>query len=366
MYFNSTGELSWNAADAKLPAVKNGKTKNGADYISINLRIAESKNNSMFIECFGMVQDELKLTDVDGNKINVKWADRKDPDIIKVVSNMRKYIIVLGDERYEFISAYDFCEFIANNLERFKDGKFTVSGQVNKNVYNGKISDRFTFSSIYSAAEDKKNALKVTGILFFNKDSFDTDDWAESKKLTINGYTQEYIDKDNPSKYVPKTLILDCSKVDFTNEKHLKVVKFRLKCLGLDLDENNKIKINVKSKTYYKIAFESRYYNGAEEVEFSESMLTPMQKEQIELGFKTIDDFKPKSNVFGPRVVVYKLTDFNLRGDYADGYIDTEITSNEFEEDIYVPTAPQTESMATIEKAVEEASTSDDIDDLFS
>jgi hypothetical protein len=50
------------------------------------------------------------------------------------------------------------------------------------------------------------------------------------------------------------------------------------------------------------------YVEGAEEVEFDESQLTATQKEAIELGLNTIDDFKPRNSIFGEKKK--KRTDF--------------------------------------------------------
>ena len=82
---------------------------------------------------------------------------------------------------------------------------------------------------------------------------------------------------------------------------------------------------------------------GAEEADFDESMLTDAQKEQIELGIKTLDDFKPKGNIYGDRIDEFRLFDPKLEGDFADGLLEAEDKSDEFEERIYQP--PQDETL---------------------
>ena len=72
-------------------------------------------------------------------------------------------------------------------------------------------------------------------------------------------------------------------------------------------------------------------------------MLTDAQKEQIELGIKTLDDFKPKGNIYGDRIDEFRLFDPKLEGDFADGLLKADETADEFEEKIYQP--PQDESM---------------------
>ena len=242
-----------------------------------------------------------------------------------------------------------------------------------KDFYNGNSRDRFQIQNIYSVADDTKCGLKCTDILYFNKESFDTADWLSEHKLTINGWVSTYIDKKQfgtdkgKNMYIPQNVVFDCSKIDWDNEKHVKMVNLRLKMLGCELTSDNKIKINLK-KNIYAMSVILSYNNGAEQEEFTEDMLTEAQKEFIELGLKTIDDFK--SNVYGNRVTVYKLTDFDLKGDYSDGFIDTKITPSEFEENVFTPNkevklseAMNRESDSSISDGEND---DDDDEDLFS
>lgn len=103
-----------------------------------------------------------------------------------------------------------------------------------------------------------------------------------------------------------------------------------------------------------------RYQNGAEQVEFDESMLTEIQKMAIELGDATLDDFRPRSNVYGNRVTLYKLVKFNLTGDYADG-VQEVMTTSELEDCTYMP--PQEENADDVLKGAMNAPVVDDDDD---
>jgi len=83
--------------------------------------------------------------------------------------------------------------------------------------------------------------------------------------------------------------------------------------------------------------------HGAEGVEWNESMLTKAQKEQVELGIKTVDDFKPRGQIYGDKINEYRLfdpilKDFGKDDNFTDGIIDTGTTVSEFEDLIYVPT----------------------------
>ena len=63
MRFNATGNLIFNALDSKLPWKREGKTKNGDKYMSVNIAVASSKANRLMSECFGMVRDEIMTMD---------------------------------------------------------------------------------------------------------------------------------------------------------------------------------------------------------------------------------------------------------------------------------------------------------------
>lgn len=168
--------------------------------------------------------------------------------------------------------------------------------------------------------------------------------------------------------YIPQTVVFNASKIDFDNEKHVKLLSFKLKQIGLALD-GDKVKSNLKPKKVYKLQIICSYINGAEEMEITEDMLTANQREAISLGLKKLEDFRTGS-VFGNRITEYRLVDFNLRGDYEDGCIILDDSISEFEENIYIP--EKEESVDELEKSTkksdpesESVSTSDD-EDLFS
>lgn len=342
-----TGKASLNKMESKFPYYSSGKTKNGDKYHRFNLAVTDDKNNRAMLELFGMVQDEIKTMNTDKETISIAWDDRDDQGIIDTVASYKKNVFsFVDDERKEFISTYDAVEYLNDHADELKDKKIGVTCQVEKNVYNGKVSNRYIIKNIYSIDEDKKGTkLKITGDFFFNKDSIDTSEWKEEKKLILNGYTQAYVSDKKKTMYFPETIVFDCSKVDFDNEDHVNMVKFKLSCINCDL-KDGKISTKLKSSTMYKIGVELRYINSAQEVEFDESMLTDKQKMAISLGLKTAEDFMKGNRVFGERVTEFKLTDFQIERDaYSEGCVDLKINPSEFEEDVYIPAEEEDESV---------------------
>lgn len=330
--FNFVGTLDCNTnKDAKVPFIRVISTDN-AEGFSLNATIVAAQNNRAYIEMPGFKNDTIKLFDNDGNELNIDWEDRFNEKTIGNVANYCKNVITLNGDRHEFVSEYDFIKFVRDNIDEIKGKRYVATGKLKKNVYQGKITDKFELQNLFEVKEDdeRKNQLKVTCDFYFNKDSFDLADFKTEKKVTINGYTNEYIDKENPSVFVDKQLIFDCSKIDFDNEKHVNILRYKLKQIGCDYADG-KVKVNLK-KGYYHILAICTYQNGAEEIEFDASELSENQKMAIELGLKTLDDFRPSGSIFGERVTIYKLVDYDLRGDYENGCV---ATDDDIKENIY-------------------------------
>lgn len=380
MRFNATGSLMFNSLESKLPWKREGKTKNGDKYMSVNIAIASTKANRMMGECFGIVSDEIKTMDTDNEKISIDWSDRNDPDVISKVANYKKHVIALDDDtRKEFIADYDFVKFIEEHIDELKDGKFMVTGTSSLNEYQGKISQRFQIQNIYRVDDDAKNQLKVTMDFYYMNSGVDVTDWKDERKIRINGYTTAYIPALKKNMYITQDVVMDCSKIDEENPKHMALLEYKLKQLGLSF-EDGKIKNGLKKNKVYKLPIICNYYNGSEEVQFDESMLNDNQKMAISLGLKTLESFIPAgSKVYGDRIIEYRLVDFDLRGDYENGAIIIDDTVDEFEENVYVPTKPETEE-EILEKAItkknkdkdfmnkpesEESDDDNDLDDLF-
>lgn len=371
MNFNFIGTLGVSGLDSKRPYLREGKTKDGNAYKSFNASISSAKNNMAFVEMFGMKADTIKTRSVDGENIEIDWEDRFDEDVLENVAGFAKHIVNVN-ERKECISDYDFVNHLCENIDLIKGERVQVRGRVRKSIYQGKIQDRYEIQSLYLLSDDDvRNSMRVTMEFFFTKDSFDVSEWKDNKKIYIDGYTKEYIDKKVGTKYMPQRLVLDASKVDFENERHKKMVDFRLKALGL-AEEDGKIKVKIKGTEFYSLSVICNYVNGAEEVtEISLDELTEMQRMAIEVGMKTLADFQPKGNVYGNRITELRIVDFNLNNDYADGMI-AQGKVDELEENIYYPPTDDAESVAEeVEKAAEkidkasEKSEEDELDDLF-
>jgi len=351
--FRFVGKLEFNAIDSKNPYIRRGKTKNGSDYQTISFSVVPTKNNRAFVERFGMVESEIKTKDGDGNDISINWDDRTDEKVINTVARYKRYSVKLNGVYNEFISAYDFVQFIDEHLDELKNKVFVVTGTIQLNVYNGKTSFRYQVQNIREVAEDEEIEQKLTVRFdtFYRKEDIDLDNWKSEKEIIVNAFTYQYIDKDVKYKYVPTTYYINLSK-----EENTKKAAFFLKQFGINLDGDS-IKLKIKDKEVASIPVRCEYINGSEEVPFDESCLTDNQKEMIEFGLKTLDDFKPNGSIFGQRIVKFYCIDVDTRGDYADGYKTEEMTTEDFEKEIFTPAATEVKA--------DEVKDNDDIEALF-
>lgn len=351
--FCGTPVIPKQKADAKRPfckeiSKKDEKTKETKKMLSLNFGIKENEMNMAFVEAFDSQQKVIKTMDVDNEKLDVDWDDRFDEDIIANVASYRKYIVDLGDDhggRQEFITVYDMIEHLREYLPDY-DGRVVVTGQFTRDWYGKKkmYFSKFRVQNVFAAPEERKNRLLLTMDLFYNKASLDDSDFDENKKMTLDCYIEQYINKDEGRKYVPIQVVFSGAKYDLDNEKHKKLFDYKMKY------------IKVKNKNMVHIPWEIVLLRGAEEAEFDESMLTDPQREQVELGIKTVDDFRPKGNVYGDRIDEFRLFEPKLEGDYADGVLECEDTADEFEEKIYVPA--QDETMEEAKKSSKSSSKS--------
>lgn len=326
--FNFTGNMLFPKADSQRPFIKSfsgGKDKK-TPMLSLNLGIKASDNNMSFIEMFGMEQEVIKTMSKDNEKIEINWNDRFDEESVKAVANYKKYTIDLGEgfERKDFISPYDAILYLKENLGKYS-GKICVTGQWDREWYKDRYYDKFKAQNFYAVDDEVKNRLGLSAVIYYDKNSVDESDFKSEKRIYLNAYIKQYINKDDGSKYIPQQFVLDGSKIDFNNEKHEELFNYRKKYMKTD------------KKTVVHMNWDITYINGADTVEFTINQLTKAQREQVELGLATLESFKPKGDIYGNKVVDFRLSKPNLVGDFSDGLVDTEMTLKEFEEQVHVP-----------------------------
>lgn len=349
--FVGTPVIPKQKADTKRPFCKEMTKKDEKgkkrEMLSMTFGVKESDSNMAFVEAFDSRQDVIKTMNTDNEKMDIDWADRFDEEIVSQVASYRKYIVDLGEDhggRQEFITVYDMIKHLQEHLPNY-EGRVVVTGQFTRDWYTKKkmYFSKFRIQNVFAAPEERKSRLMITADLFYNKNSFDDSDFDENKKITLDCYIEQYINKDEGRKYVPIQVVFSGAKYDMENERHKKLLNYKMKYIKpTEITVDGKT-VKLKPTQMVHIPWEMVLLRGAEEADFDESMLTDAQKEQIELGIKTLDDFKPKGNIYGDRIDEFRLFDPKLDGDFADGLLEADDKGDEFEERIYQP--PQDETL---------------------
>lgn len=291
--------------------------------ISFGVKVNKS---TVFVGLWDSIKDTVKTSDVDNQLMEFKWEDRNDPGIIEKVANYKKFKTDIGsDETKSFVTAYDLIEYLEDALAGY-ESDIVVNGTYNLRYDNkGILRKNFNITSVWKAREDDKRRLSMRADLYYLGDALDKSSLKETSKMFLDSYVEQYINKDEGSKFVPMQTVFDVSKYDDDNDHHQKLKRHRLAFM------------EYKKKTVQHMLWELRVVNGAEEVEFTEDQLTPTQKDQIDLGIRTLEDFKPKGSIRGPRMQEIRLLEPICENEYADGLVDSEMKPDEFEEKIYTP-----------------------------
>lgn len=286
------------------PLMEEGIGKNKKPYVKLKF-IVNTGSDYVFVDAFATEQEELHLTDRDGNKYDVPWADRFDSDMMS--RSVHNFVVGGFGDRQTFLSQYDQIKHLGEVLADYK-GKLIVTGRTNKSYYNGRWYDNYTIQNVYAAAESDKPRLYIQGDIIYNKDCVDVSTYERDQILSVNGYVEQYIDKDHPNALVPQVFIFNASKVNKDDPKQKAALEFREACLI------------PKSKTkWYKMRWEILLKNGQEEIEWDESQLTDFQKAAYKTGMWDLDDFKPTKKVYGERITELRLVRPVIRDDFLNG-----------------------------------------------
>lgn len=308
---------------------------------------------------------------VAGEQIKIKFKDRLKPEYIEQSAEFRKYIIDLEEngrrrklqnafdkvkegttltseeladlkieseddlkkelelsnsKRHEFISKWDYAEFIKNVIEsgEYKNKKFLIRGNGSYSYSDStqKFYENFVPTRIYLADDNAEETSTATITLLFNNESLDELSVEEKGRYYVNGYMMEYDAggrKDENGKTalipVPTTIAIPVASED-ADEKTKKKV------------EVIKKKFITDSEDFREYGFVVNMINGAQKTEITDDMLTDEQKEDLEWGLITMDDIRAElGQVYGERIKEYQFVK-PAKG-YTKGSVETVYTSDD-------------------------------------
>lgn len=292
-----------------------------------------------------------------GEKIQIPWKDRNKQENIDKVAEYKKYVVdletygrrlklqkavdgtlteeeleELGVEdvekelelskkkRKEFISEYDFTEFLNKLISSGKvDGKlFKVSGNI-VHTYSenkGRFYKNLIPQRIYLVENDEEQTSTGQITVYFNKESLDTASYDESKKYYINGFVRDYDSSKKEFIPCPIQLVLDDSSDDEKKNKVVKIIKGQFE---------------VNDDSWKEFGVKVKLLDGAQKVEITEDMLTDFQKEMLELEVITMDDIRREigGDVYGEKV--QEMVIINVSRGFTKGRKDTVYVDSDFE-----------------------------------
>lgn len=331
--FNFIGEpiISKKSDDSFVRKWKGGKTGK-SEMASIRFGVRESKTNSMWVEGFGMKYDTIVIPGDGGEKIEIPWSERFDPDIVSSVPSYRKFIAEFDEGEKQFLSKYDFIEYLAEKLTTYS-GKIFVSGRYSRSPWKGELFDKFEIDTV-RITNAERNSLHLKLDLYYNRDCVDTAEFDSKKRIIVDGFIKQYINKDEGEKFLPQRVVLDVSKFNDT-EQHQKYAKMLIQ----DVD--------IKNSNVVHLPWDCKVIRGAETVEFDPDMLTERQKQQIECGIAKIEDF---STALGENIYEFRFFKQMLNGDFADGPIDSGYTLDDVKDQVYVLNAEPVKIAEVVEE----------------
>jgi hypothetical protein len=250
-------------------------------------------------------------------KMTVKWADRRKPEVINSVSGFRVYTCnlltfdekkVLEDEgkadeaakkNHQFIEATEYAALVKKVVDsnKYAEAKFKIVGTVDfqYSASKGQFYRTMTVTKMYKVADDTPCKAELTLNAFYTAESLDTEMYDETKKYMFNCYTDYYFSSVKANRFVPLTLVV---KGDGDADAEKRAAGFKKKLTAFD-DEAAVRKIGLKCDMI----------DGAEAMDITYDDLDDDTKEDIDFGLITLEDAIKAlgGSMFGQRVTEYRI-----------------------------------------------------------
>lgn len=287
-------------------------------------------------------------------KIEVKWEDRKNPDIIDKVAGFRIYTcnLLTFDERkaledagnkeeaqkknHQFLEKTEYAALVKRVIDsgKYANSKFRILGTVDFQ-YSEKHNQYYRILSVekmYKVSDDTPYKAEMTINTFYTADAIDGDNYDETKKYVFDCYTDYYFNSIKENRFVPMTLIIN-GNGDEKAEK--KAEGFKKKLTAFD-DE----------ATVRKIGLVCDMIDGAESMAITYDDLDDETKENIDIGLIELEDAIKGlgGTVVGERITEYRVKSLarnSAKGSEATVYTEDDlkklpvVTEEEEEVDLF-------------------------------
>ena len=249
-----------------------------------------------------------------GEAVQIPWAKRNNTDVIESMAgwkiftvdletfNHRKELEEAGEtealeaankKRKHFLAGTEFCEYVNKvvNSEKIKDMKFRINGNVTYRY--SKKHDRYysayEVTKIYRVDDDVEVSSSVDMEFYFADGSMDADDYAETGKAIVSGFTPYYDSSLKKTFYCPVTLAMRFG----TDEAGLKKIKGWQKIFSKFEDDEIR-----------KINLVCQQIDGAQRVAITYDDLDDDTKENIDFGIISLEEAirDAGGNMFGDKI----------------------------------------------------------------
>lgn len=250
-------------------------------------------------------------------KLEVAWADRRNPDIINNVAGFKIYTCnlltrdehkALEDEgkkeesnkkNHQFLETTEYAELVQKvvNSGKYADAKFKILGTMDFQYSESKNTfyRTLTVNKMYKVDPETPCKAEMTLNAFYTEDAIDDGSYDDNKKYLVNCYTDAYFSTVKENRFVPLTLVIN-GNGDEKAEK--KANAFKKKFTTFD-DE----------ATVRKIGLVCQMIDGAEEQAITYDDLDEETRENIDCDLITLEDAirAVGGTMFGQRVTEYRV-----------------------------------------------------------
>lgn len=364
--FNFTAKLSLPKETEKFKPIERKSFGSGWENTTVKFNAISGTNRVLMMCQGGKWTDDKKntvktfgksTTDANGKvtkgaAIEITWAKRFDKSEIEKVAGFKKFIVDTGDykERYklqdlvkafengtvtddqmeefgietleeakaaleksqakrrEFISEWDFAEFVAKlaSSDKYKNRLFNISG--NYETQYSADKDRFYtnyhVNRITLAAEDAEPKTEMKVDFFYGEDAWDDSNYEESGKVVVNGFLSYYDSNLKKNGFQNVAIVI---RED--NDKKRNALKRKF-----TVDEGIK-----------QIGLTLSVIEGAEVIELTMDMLDDETREDIECGLLDWETVKKElgGRAIGDRVSELRFTELTPKKNVAQDTVYT-------------------------------------------
>lgn len=251
-------------------------------------------------------------------KLEVKWEDRKKPEVIEQVAGFRIYTcnLLTFDERkaledegntdeakkknHQFLEKTEFATLVKKVIDsnKYTGAKFRIIGTVDFQ-YSAKDNQFYRTLSVdkmYKVPDDTPYKAEITMNAFYTEGAVDAESYDDTKKMLFNCYTDYYFSNVKGNRFVPMTLVIN-GNGDEKAEK--KAVGFKKMFEKFDDDA-----------TVRKVGLVCDMIDGSESLAITYDDLDEDTRDNIDMGLIELED---AIRAFGGTMMGNRVTEYRVK-----------------------------------------------------